>query len=1303
MGEPNWGLIRSGECFEALVHALVFADDHKARLMDRPGKDKGVDALSGDGETVYQAKFYSNLTMDEVISIARNEMVKIKGHLSGGDATWLKVRNWVLFINVSQNTWDVEKWDAFCAEFKTNTGIDAYCNGLANISQHLTTHPEIGRVFFNGHNRCLLYAKETYLKLERHSYKSSFYKAKFIGRDAELGRLIEVLNASDKRLIVIAGPSEVGRTRFMFEAMMTLACRGKRTYWGQIDSMENSSRWFDGIPLGEDAVIFVDDCDSERRLKLILDQMYGAGMEGIKYVMSAADGSMSCINHILRRINYVEVIRLSPFSSEVLAELVNGYEGVSLRPDMTGAICNFASGYPGWAVLCIASQVYCDANVMIMAQDVVSRLMSGVADRLKEPAKVFLRWLALWGEVDFSGYNVREIVDFLSSHGINREMIDDLKKELAEKGLIRRITIDGDLCRVVSKIVRHQILLEWLIDYANDRHVQMTSQGEELLGSLIQGHVPRVSNVLASLSSISIAHLPGTHTDTFIGPVLDSIKAWLQSSNPLSSLDEDCALSIVENVGCSDPNRALAICRFVWDNGGIDSPVNDTVYGRFVIEHNRVCTRIPAVLFSVAEYLEDKTQAKDIAEFLLTIWREGEGRSIKYDRQESAEYIMSRLVTSSRPYNPFPHAIFTYLSENKDRILASKELMTMAEWLFTVRLSRTFFPISRKVVLERAYVTSGTEMWHYREKLREWLFDVINSTNDILNRCHCWRLIEREHAMLTAAISDLDRRKLSKEDVVSFNEILLNDLQRVQSFVTTHDADITDEEFPAIRKIWEVHLLSNNSCANEDVKAVAMSCEAVYRSKMTYNFQDIYCSDYGSEQSLAAIKEAVSQFLNPPDGEFYKKFFQGASRFLKSSQGNDENDFGRTEDIVIGMFESHSFDYTLGNGTSLDVYVRTVYADFLGCGELDRKFVVALTRFMFKNAKSNDGDATLYKKLWDKICTIVGNAEAMKSLVGRVFDRCNPKATGDLCEWELERLLELGLADSDKANIIPAYYNYGAERVLREMQRMLEGVRDNNETSRRLWEIALFRLYVASLQNVLTVDERLLGWIFDMMMERKVDERTWYSHHFETLMTQANYKYPIKKLQDLLESGVTLERDFDVQDFFVVNGDEHTFMTLCGWVLEDGKDVFMRKYTLPLYLVKLDADLSLVKRFVLEKAHECQSDVGKLKRLARFAGCLDNTSEGWRELARVVCDAAVSVSEKDRVAIYSGLNPLFYTWGGFAGEISPDIINRMERAKESLRREPLDSSLRGYWSLELSLATAEFKREEAEIARESDD
>ena len=250
MSEPNWGMIRSGECFEALVHALVFADDHEAKLMDRPGKDKGVDALSGDGRTVFQAKFGLNMTMEDAISRAKDEMTGIKRHRENNDPTWRIVENWVLYANIGINTWDAEKWKSFAQNFKKETGLGAECHNIALINQQLVDHPEIEQVFFEGRNRCLLYAKETYKTLEQQSFLSCFHKTKFIGRDAEVRQIAMELDNPKTRIIVVNGRSGVGRTRFLYELFIRQSMSSVRSYWGRVDSMIQSDSWFRSLNLG---------------------------------------------------------------------------------------------------------------------------------------------------------------------------------------------------------------------------------------------------------------------------------------------------------------------------------------------------------------------------------------------------------------------------------------------------------------------------------------------------------------------------------------------------------------------------------------------------------------------------------------------------------------------------------------------------------------------------------------------------------------------------------------------------------------------------------------------------------------------------------------------------------------------------------------------------------------------------------------------------------------------------------------------------------------------------------------------
>lgn len=59
MQEPdiNWAKIGDGATFEALMEAVVFAEDSSARLFGKPGKDQAIYARSADGTKVYQAKY----------------------------------------------------------------------------------------------------------------------------------------------------------------------------------------------------------------------------------------------------------------------------------------------------------------------------------------------------------------------------------------------------------------------------------------------------------------------------------------------------------------------------------------------------------------------------------------------------------------------------------------------------------------------------------------------------------------------------------------------------------------------------------------------------------------------------------------------------------------------------------------------------------------------------------------------------------------------------------------------------------------------------------------------------------------------------------------------------------------------------------------------------------------------------------------------------------------------------------------------------------------------------------------------
>ena len=74
----NWGLIHDGGILESMMHAILYAQDPQTILFGRPGKDAGQDARTADGHIVFQSKYRDGMDMDVAVSLALEELEKIK-------------------------------------------------------------------------------------------------------------------------------------------------------------------------------------------------------------------------------------------------------------------------------------------------------------------------------------------------------------------------------------------------------------------------------------------------------------------------------------------------------------------------------------------------------------------------------------------------------------------------------------------------------------------------------------------------------------------------------------------------------------------------------------------------------------------------------------------------------------------------------------------------------------------------------------------------------------------------------------------------------------------------------------------------------------------------------------------------------------------------------------------------------------------------------------------------------------------------------------------------------------------------
>src|SRR3569623_1942515 len=136
MAERKWGAISSGATFEALATTIVFFEDSQAALFGRRGKDGGLDARSGDGTRVFQAKHHEGGSSAKAIADAKSEAAKVRLYRQPGHARqeqWKAVKHWRLVTNAPFYPTDRKTWDDEVVPLFTAQGLTADYWERANL------------------------------------------------------------------------------------------------------------------------------------------------------------------------------------------------------------------------------------------------------------------------------------------------------------------------------------------------------------------------------------------------------------------------------------------------------------------------------------------------------------------------------------------------------------------------------------------------------------------------------------------------------------------------------------------------------------------------------------------------------------------------------------------------------------------------------------------------------------------------------------------------------------------------------------------------------------------------------------------------------------------------------------------------------------------------------------------------------------------------------------------------------------------------------------------------------------------
>lgn len=407
MAVLNWGLIQDGGTFESLMHAILYAEDSGIILFGRPGKDAGQDARTADGTVIYQAKYRQGLVMEGAVTLALEELEKIKRYRQPEHRNckhWKSARRWILVANFSTNSNDDAKWRREVVPTFQREGLDADYWHIETLEGKLAEHPEVCDVFFGGENCVLVGLKEAYALLSAECVGSASLDVPLVGRDNDLSQIKAFAVSYDKRVLPVVGPGGIGKSRLLYEGLVSLAQDGWRVFWGLPGAMIRSSQWFRLLNGNQKTCVVLDDPDDPGLLRAVIEQLATVERRNWKVIIALCTEKTDMLLRLSSNSNVADPLTLAPLNETSTKELLSSILDSNVKESYLHRVYLYTRGSPGW--LCLVAEVVGQKSLKNYPPKIdqiaglyVASCIEKLLPEQQNKGRTLLRWLALWGSV----------------------------------------------------------------------------------------------------------------------------------------------------------------------------------------------------------------------------------------------------------------------------------------------------------------------------------------------------------------------------------------------------------------------------------------------------------------------------------------------------------------------------------------------------------------------------------------------------------------------------------------------------------------------------------------------------------------------------------------------------------------------------------------------------------------------------------------------------------------------------------------------------------------------------------------
>lgn len=1339
----NWGFIRSGSTFQALVNALLRAENPGLIGFSRSGKDGAQDARSMDGTKVWQAKYHSEISGSRLISDAKGELTKIEAYKKRTHARyrqWKDVTDWELVTTDSINPTDQALWDSQIVDRAKKIGLKASYMERGRIEELLTKHTDIAAAFFGGANRCLLSLDEARDFVSADTISVEGLRVALVDRDAQIDQVKKFLE-SDKKLVSVIGPGGIGKTRFLLEAGAIAEAAEFQVLWGLEAGMAANSSWLVGFTPEQKTLLLVDEPKDPRLIDQVVEQLKNSRgrMELWKVIISSRAQKGPILEALGRSESIsspkIELLPLGKGAAKQLAlDLLN------LNPNLVGStedrkgqiaehLSTMAHRIPVWMILAVEvlgrggrlADLPDDSEGI--ARRYVNELIENTPVKNCSPQQLdqTVKWLSLCGEIDIEDRTMASYVSKRIPFSSSSLFVEVLEMLVTKRFAVRR-GVNRNIISIKPDVIRDFVVRDWLITEVEGKR-KPSAKADELVQMVMEvgegdeaEKVPSLTKILRTIATLEFSQSLGGDDIDVLSPFMARL---MNVAEEGSTIDQDRVMQLVQPFAFARLSEIVELSRTIRLRPRKDEIIKTTFYGDRTLKHRNVVLSLPWLLFNIAPYARSIEEADRLYAELLELCRyECEIEGLPANSGRSAKEVLPRLFEDGRNYltnygkvtYDAARRLLSDLSVSVAPTPAQVEVMSIVVSPFmSLERSRTSFDGKGTFTYHQFIISLSGADGQKREELISLLrrFAADNGLNPTI-RTVAWRLLSNALSSAGRVRMQLEKRK-DNENFELMQAYIKANLSWVLNTIhlLKNIADLK-----AARQMWDWHVQFEK---DPEIMAIAKECEAIYLAhRLVKRFHTFFDFQQFKESRELGIEVAA---------ELAQQGAQALNTFLSEAKEFAGSEFSANRIIDVSIPLADHWDEQPFIGEWIDETARQ------GDGT-SFQFALCVARARLHLLRTANRAPEL-RSLLGHIYGVITTDECRQKFLETNYLRPHP-LSGLMTAADLEFFQEILNDTVLKGN--PGLQLHCLLGMHHVNERTVLQLAQQTWTSLSL--DSRFACFCSVLEAVHFVDlfrdeypamgvtPTIYAWLMSLLVDLpSLDDINDNAMHDLEQFVQRYGKMPTKWIVESIQKRKDMKSSLPCPDkeHVKVLSWRNRLPRFCQTIEPEGDvsaearstmDCLVQMYKaepesrffLLEYLTDVDPFGRVLPEIVISQINQAEEPKGQsIREWAALAGHYDFNSSAWRKIAISACGACTKLTKRDMIGVFVSLCSQELKSSEYnVGDMDPRYLEELNQCQRELQDET-DPGLISFREWRLATAQGEYDRALAEFNAENED